>query len=72
VVGLPTTGGLVGVLGRDVQSALVPVEFDLVSLEARHLDAEDELAVLLVQFVVVATGSEHAGRKVEILLFGVG
>jgi hypothetical protein len=64
---------LVDVLGRDAKATLVPVDVDLLAVEARHLDREDELAVFLVQFDVgVAAPSEQLGRGTESLQPVVG
>ena len=41
-------------LGGDVEDAIVPGDIDLRGVEPREFDAQDELVVLLVQFVVVA------------------
>ncbi len=43
-------------LGGDVQHAVIPRQLDFLGLEARHVDCEDELVVLLVQFVVAPSG----------------
>ena len=61
---------LVGVLGGDVADAVVPHQADLLAVEAGHVDAEEELAVLLVEVVVAAAGvslAEQAAREVEAL-----
>ena len=66
VVGLLATAPGVLVFRGDVRSALVPTDVCLLALEARHLDAEDELAVVLVQFhVVVACTTERLGGQVQ-------
>ena len=54
VVGPLPTPVVVGVFGGDVQHAAVPREVDLLAVEAGEFDREDELVVLLVQFVVAA------------------
>jgi hypothetical protein len=56
------------VFGGHVQSAVVPPDVDLVGLEARHVDAEDEGVLLLVEFeaLVAPVRSERAGREAEV------
>jgi hypothetical protein len=66
-VRLPLVTSLVGASGSDVRRAGVPREVGLVPREARHLDGEDELAVLLGQFVVGAPDPvlDEPGREIE-------
>jgi hypothetical protein len=45
----------------------VPADLHVVAVETRHLDAEDELALFLVQLVVVTAGTEQSGRVTQAL-----
>jgi hypothetical protein len=57
---------LVDAFGGDVRAPVVPREGHLLALEAGQFEGEDELAVLLVQFVVVAARvAGGATREVE-------
>jgi hypothetical protein len=69
---LPTTV-LLDVFRGDVQDAVVPREVDLVAVEPRQFDREDELVFLLVQFVVGTTGvAEDPGGEIESLRLVAG
>jgi len=50
MVGLALAPRLVLALGGDIEDTVVPGHVDLAGVEPWHLDAQDELVVLLVQF----------------------
>jgi hypothetical protein len=47
------------VFSRNRQTPLVPTDFDLIALESWHFDAQDELTILFIEFVVVRTGAKQ-------------
>jgi len=64
MVGALSVASLVFVLGRDREPPLVPVDLDVLEVEAGQLDAQQELLLLFVQFDVGAAGTEQSSREV--------